>query len=65
MFLKRLSSEEKVAFLELAYHVAHIDDDFSITEKKWLKVIAKKWGFRILLIIKNIWFTKVIRSFYK
>lgn len=29
MFLNQLSAEEKVAFLELAHHVARSDNDFS------------------------------------
>lgn len=33
MFLNRLSSEEKVAFLELAHYVARSDNDFSEGEK--------------------------------
>jgi len=33
MFLNRLSSEEKVAFLELAHHVARSDKDFSEDQK--------------------------------
>ncbi len=34
MFLNRLSGEEKVAFLELAHHVARSDNDFSEDQKK-------------------------------
>lgn len=38
MFLNRLTSEEKNAFLQLAHHVAHSDESFSSEEKL---VIAK------------------------
>ncbi len=33
MFLNRLTLAEKEAFLELAHHVAHIDEDFSKEER--------------------------------
>jgi len=33
MFLNRLEKEEKVAFLELAHHIARSDSDFSETQK--------------------------------
>jgi len=33
MFLNRLKKKEKVAFLELAHHIARSDDDFSVVEK--------------------------------
>ncbi len=33
MFLNRLNNEEKVAFLELAHHVARSDHDFSNDQK--------------------------------
>jgi len=33
MFLNRLNSDEKVAFLELAHHVARSDNDFSEDQK--------------------------------
>jgi len=33
MFLNRLNSEEKIAFLELAHHIARSDNDFSETQK--------------------------------
>jgi len=33
MFLNRLSKKEKSAFLELAYHIALSDNDFSETQK--------------------------------
>ena len=38
MFLNRLQNEEKVAFLELAHHVARSDGDFSEDQKT---IIAK------------------------
>ncbi len=38
MFLNRLTEEEKVAFLELAHHVARSDNDFSEDQKT---IIAK------------------------
>jgi galactose-1-phosphate uridylyltransferase len=34
MFLNRLTIEEKVAFLELAHHVARSDNDFSDDQKE-------------------------------
>jgi galactose-1-phosphate uridylyltransferase len=34
MFLNRLENEEKVAFLELAHHIARSDDDFSDQQKE-------------------------------
>ena len=34
MFLNRLNTEEKIAFLELAHHVARSDDDFSNEQKE-------------------------------
>jgi len=34
MFLNRLNKEEKVAFLELAHHVARSDGDFADEEKE-------------------------------
>jgi len=33
MFLNRLKNNEKVAFLELAHHIAHSDNDFSDDQK--------------------------------
>lgn len=33
MFLNRLTLAEKEAFLQLAHHIAHIDDDFSKAER--------------------------------
>lgn len=33
MFLNRLNREEKIAFLELAHHIARSDNDFSETQK--------------------------------
>ncbi len=33
MFLNRLTDEEKIAFLEIAHHVAHSDNDFSEDQK--------------------------------
>lgn len=33
MFLNRLNNNEKVAFLELAHHIAHSDNDFSDDQK--------------------------------
>ncbi len=33
MFLNRLSMQEKEAFLALAHHVAHSDNDFSLEEQ--------------------------------
>jgi len=33
MFLNRLTKEEKVAFLELAHHIARSDNDFSESQK--------------------------------
>ena len=33
MFLNRLKNNEKVAFLELAHHTAHSDNDFSDDQK--------------------------------
>lgn len=33
MFLNRLNQEEKVAFLELAHHIARSDNDFSDLQK--------------------------------
>ena len=33
MFLNRLKKEEKVAFLELAHHIARSDNDFSESQK--------------------------------
>ncbi len=33
MFLNRLTLTEKEAFLQIAHHVAHIDDDFSKEER--------------------------------
>ena len=38
MFLNRLGKEEKVAFLELAHHIARSDNDFSEDQKS---IIAK------------------------
>lgn len=38
MFLNRLQEEEKVAFLELAHHIARSDNDFSEDQKT---IIAK------------------------
>jgi len=38
MFLNRLEKEEKVAFLELAHHIARSDNDFSEDQKN---IIAK------------------------
>ncbi|CAA6815796.1 MAG: Unknown protein [uncultured Campylobacterales bacterium] len=34
MFLNRLNPEEKVAFLELAHHIARSDNDFSNLQKE-------------------------------
>jgi len=34
MFLNRLNQEEKVAFLELAHHIARSDNDFSNLQKE-------------------------------
>lgn len=33
MFLNRLALQEKEAFLKLAHHIAHVDDDFSNKER--------------------------------
>ncbi len=33
MFLNRLTLEEKKAFLQLAHHIANIDEDFSKEER--------------------------------
>ena len=33
MFLNRLTKEEKIAFLELAHHIARSDNDFSESQK--------------------------------
>jgi uncharacterized tellurite resistance protein B-like protein len=38
MFLNRLNQEEKVAFLEIAHHIARSDNDFSEDQKT---IIAK------------------------
>jgi galactose-1-phosphate uridylyltransferase len=38
MFLNRLTIEEKVAFLELAHHVARSDNDFSDDQKEIIAI---------------------------
>lgn len=44
MFLNRLSGEEKVAFLELAHHVARSDGDFADEEKRMIATYCMEMG---------------------
>lgn len=64
MFLKRLSHEEKVAFLELAYHIANIDDDFSVVEKEMIKSYCQEMEINDICYDKKLFdLSKVLAIF--
>jgi len=44
MFLNRLQEDEKVAFLELAHHIARSDDDFSEEEEDVIAIYCYEMG---------------------
>ena len=59
MFLNRLNSKEKEAFLELAHYIARSDNDFSDTQKEIIKQYCTE------MQIKNIKFKKKKFDIYK
>ncbi len=44
MFLNRLSSNEKEAFLQLAYHISYIDGEFAESEQAVIHVYCAEMG---------------------
>ena len=44
MYLENLSSEEKVLFMGVAYHLAHIDGDYCINERNMMQAYCNEMG---------------------
>lgn len=64
MFLKRLCLEEKVAFLELAYYVANIDNDFSVIEQEMIKSYCQEMEISDIKYDQNLFdLSKVLATF--